>query len=199
LEIRGAGGILSANQHGFIRDIGYDMFAKLLEEEGKKLKGKGSETVSQKEENVEIDLQVSALIPYTYIEDDEIRILFYRKLSDAKDNETLDKIKAELTDRFGRLPPETQKLFEITYLRVKAQKLKLERVSEDVQYIYMYFSTYADFSKADIPKLISDYEDIIEFISGKSYAFKLRKNQETGASLEYISAFMEKLNFYLKL
>jgi len=119
-------------------------------------------------------------------------------LSDAKDNETLGKIKAELTDRFGRLPPETQKLFEITYLRVKAQKLKLERVSEDGQYIYMYFSDSADFSKSDIPKLINDYAEIIEFIRGKGYAFKLRKSQETGESAEYINVFMDKLNFYLK-
>ncbi|MDR2192442.1 MAG: transcription-repair coupling factor [Endomicrobium sp.] len=197
LEIRGAGAILSSNQHGFIRDIGYDMFSKLLEEEGKKVKGETFE--SQKEQACEIDLQAAALIPNTYIEDDEIRILFYRKLSDAKDNKKLEEIKAELIDRFGRIPSETQKLFEITSLRFKAQKLKLERVSEDNQYVYMYFSPSADFSKADISKLINDYTGVIEFISGKNYAFKLRKNQETGDSAQYINVFMDKLNFYLKL
>ncbi|MDR3112858.1 MAG: transcription-repair coupling factor [Endomicrobium sp.] len=196
LEIRGAGGILSANQHGFIRDIGYDMFAKLLEEEGKKVKG-GVDDKNQKEQNSEIDLQVCALIPDTYIEDEEIRILFYRKLSDASDNETIEKIKAELADRFGKLPPETQKLFEIALLRIKAQKLKIERVAEDNQYVYMYFSSSADFSKADISKLINDYEGIIEFISAKSYAFKLKKTQiqDSGA---YVAAFMDKLGFYFK-
>jgi transcription-repair coupling factor (superfamily II helicase) len=202
LEIRGAGGILSASQHGFVRDIGYDMFTKLLEEEGRKVRDgdkSSKESEDEKEKRSEIDLQVCALIPYAYIPDDEIRILFYRRLSDAQDNETLARIEAELKDRFGRLPQETRKLFEITALRFKAQKLKLERVSEDNRHIYMYFSDSADFSKADISKLIADYADVIEFIRGKSYAFKLRKNAETGDSPAYISAFMDKLNFYLKL
>ena len=176
LEIRGAGGILSANQHGFVRDIGYDMFAKLLEEEGKKIKG---ETFSEKKEsnNSEIDLQVSALIPQAYIEDDDIRILFYRKLSDADNYEDVEKVKSELIDRFGKLPEETQRLFDITELRLEAQKLDIERISEDNDYIYLYFSQNKDFSNADITKLIADYQKMIEFIMGKGYAFKLKRKR----------------------
>ncbi|MCL2334463.1 MAG: transcription-repair coupling factor [Endomicrobia bacterium] len=210
LEIRGAGGILSASQHGFVRDIGYDMFSKLLEEEGKKVKG---ETFAPEAgSNSEIDLQVSALIPQSYIEDDDIRILFYRKLSDAKDSRAVEKVQAELADRFGKIPQETQKLFEITKLRLEAEKLHIERIAEDNNYIYVYFSQTADFSKADIPKLITDYAKMIEFISGRdnvsrgnapgntsSYAFKLRKSGITGETPEFVRAFLGKLGFYLKV
>ncbi len=197
LEIRGAGGILSASQHGFVRDIGYDMFSKLLEEEGKKIKG---ETSGQTKEsnNSEIDLQVSALIPHTYIEDDDIRILFYRKLSDAADFETVEKVKNELTDRFGKIPQETQALFEITNIRLEAERLKIERIFEDTTYIYVYFSHDADFSNADLPKLISDYSGSIQFIAGKTYAFKLKKQANGESSLNYVKALLPKLNFYLK-
>ncbi len=197
LEIRGAGGILSANQHGFVRDIGYDMFAKLLEEEGKKIKG---ETFSAKKEsnNSEIDLQVSALIPQAYIEDDDIRILFYRKLSDADTYEDVEKVKSELIDRFGKLPEETQRLFDITELRLEAQKLDIERISEDNDYIYLYFSQNKDFSNADITKLIADYQKMIEFIMGKGYAFKLKKKEINEETISFIRSFLKKLVLYLK-
>ena len=196
LEIRGAGGILSANQHGFVRDIGYDMFSKLLEEEGKKIKG---ETFSgEKESNCEIDLQISALIPQGYIEDDDIRILFYRKLSEAKDYAAVEKVQSELSDRFGKIPDETKKLFEITVLRIEAEKLKIERISEDSNYIYVYFSTVADFSKADIGKLINDYSEMIEFLTGKSYAFKLKKGFIGTPAADFCRDFLKKLEFYLK-
>ncbi|MDR1941264.1 MAG: transcription-repair coupling factor [Endomicrobium sp.] len=198
LEIRGAGGILSKNQHGFVRDVGYDMFAKLLEEEGKKVKG---ETLTQekKSNDCEIDLQISALIPYSYIEDDEIRILFYRKLSDAKDFKTLESIKAELNDRFGKMPAETQTLFEIMSLRIKAAALNIERIFEDNAHIYAYFLPNADFSKADIARLIRDYDGIIEFMSSKTYAFRLKKSEAIGESILFIRTFLEKLPFYFKI
>ncbi|MDR2426878.1 MAG: transcription-repair coupling factor [Endomicrobium sp.] len=198
LEIRGAGGILSANQHGFVRDIGYDMFAKLLEEEGKKIKGK---TVEREKDLVcEIDLQISALIPDIYIENDDIRILFYRKLSNAKKAEDIENVKNELTDRFGKIPQETQKLFEIARIRLKAEKLKIERISEDNKYIYVLFSQNADFSNADIKKFINDYSDMIEFIMGKHYAFKLKKEKINGTIVDFIKTFLQKLEvLYIKV
>lgn len=195
LEIRGAGGILSASQHGFVKDIGYDMFAKLLEEEGRKIKGEKIKD-ELKVSETEIDLQVNALIPYEYISQEDIRILFYRKLSDAKSVEKLSTIENELTDRFGKLPAETKKLFEITKLRIKAENLKVERISEDSKYIYVFFSKNADFSKADISQLITDYSKMIEFIMGKHYAFKLNKVEINEKTIDFLNSFLQKLPKY---
>ncbi|MCA6079637.1 MAG: transcription-repair coupling factor [Endomicrobium sp.] len=197
LEIRGAGSILSSSQHGFIRDIGYDMFAKLLEEEGKKVKGDLSE--AQEKKNIVIDLQINALIPHKYIEDEDIRILFYRKLSDAQDIKAIEKIKSELLDRFGKIPDETQMLFEIMNLRIAAEKLNIERIAEDNSYIYMYFSQKADFSKADITKLTNDYLKTIEFTAGKYYVLKLKKDMIIANSLEYLKKFLSRLGFYIRV
>jgi len=191
LEIRGAGSILSSSQHGFVRDIGYDMFAKLLEEEGKKVKGDAVEP--QKNKNTIIDLQINALIPPTYIEDEDIRILFYRKLSDAQDIKAIENIKSELLDRFGKIPNATQMLFEITNLRLTAEKLDIERITEDNSYIYLYFS-----QKADITKLTNDYSKGIEFTAGKHYEFKLKKSMIDTNTVEYLKEFLSRLGFYIQ-
>jgi transcription-repair coupling factor (superfamily II helicase) len=196
LEIRGAGGILSSSQHGFIKDIGYNMFAKLLKEEGEKIKGNAVE--SQENKNTVIDLQINALILPTYIEAEDIRILFYRKLSDAQDIKAIENIKSELLDRFGKIPNETQALLEIMNLRLTAKKLDIERISEDNIYIYLYFSQKADFSKMDIIELTNDYPKTIEFIMGKYYAFKLKKNMIDTNTLEYLKKFLSRLGFYIR-
>jgi transcription-repair coupling factor (superfamily II helicase) len=189
LEIRGAGGILSKSQHGFVRDIGYDMFSKLLEEEGNKLKGNIIETDVCK--NTVIDLQVNALIPQDYICQEDIRILFYRKLFDADSQEIIDNIKVELLDRFGKIPKETQLLLKITNLRLFAQKLGIERISEDSKYLYIYFFKTLDFSNIDITKLINNYLGKIEFISTKKhYAFKVVKDMSNIDIIEYVQNFL---------
>jgi transcription-repair coupling factor (superfamily II helicase) len=191
LEIRGAGSILSSSQHGFVRDIGYDMFAKLLEEEGKKVKGDAVEP--QKNKNTVIDLQINALIPPTYIEDEDIRILFYRKLSDAQDTKAVENIKSELLDRFGKIPNGAQMLFEITNLRLTAEKLDIERITEDNSYIYLYFS-----QKADIAKLTNYYSKGMEFTAGKHYGFKLKKGIIDTNTVEYLKEFLSRLRFYIQ-
>ncbi|MDR1522497.1 MAG: transcription-repair coupling factor [Endomicrobium sp.] len=190
LEIRGAGGILSKSQHGFVRDIGYDMFSKLLKEEGNKLKGDGNITEIDDRENASIDLQVNALITQGYIPQDDIRILFYRKLSDADNQETIENIRSELLDRFGKIPQETKMLLNIAKLRLLAQKIGVERISEDSKYLYIYFFETLDFSKLDITKLINNYSNKIEFISGKNYAFKLIKNITNEDTVEYVKNFL---------
>ena len=152
----------------------------------------------QEMSNCEVDLNVAALIPQRYIEDDDTRIVFYRRLSDAEKSEEIEKIKSELNDRFGKIPQETQKLFEITALRIAAEKLNIERISEDGKYIYVFFSRQADFSKADIPGIINAYSDMIEFISAKAYGFKLKKSEINIASVDFISDFLEKLRVYMR-
>ncbi|MDR0823017.1 MAG: transcription-repair coupling factor [Endomicrobium sp.] len=197
LEIRGAGGILSANQHGFIRDIGYDMFVRLLDEEGGKLKEQGIIQEPQNENNIEINLSISALFPETYMESEEIRVLFYRKLAEAKDIETISAIKAEIIDRFGKLPQESESLFEIAALKLTARALDIESIFESNSIISICFSQKADFSNADFNKLLKDYAGKIEFIAGKQNAFRLKAPPESN-TIEYIKKVLKDLKFYLR-
>ncbi|MDR0977944.1 MAG: transcription-repair coupling factor [Endomicrobium sp.] len=196
LEIRGAGGILSSNQHGFIKDIGYEMFVKLLDEEGKKVKGSVPD-IREERKSISIDLFVNALIPDTYIEDENIRILFYRKLSNAVDKTALKDIKNELIDRFGKLPRETHMLLKIAELRIAAGRFNIESISEDNNYIYLYFCQESGVLKINFSKFVSDYADNIEFISGRHYAFKFKKSGILENSVDYIAGFLAKFGFYM--
>ena len=205
LEIRGAGGILSKNQHGFARDIGYDMFTRLIEQEGKKVKGIDAPTI---EENAcELNLNLNALIPDFYVEDEDMRILFYRRLTQAVSAKDVDDIEAEFKDRFGKIPQETRNLFDGVKTRIEAQKLSLERIWEDGRFLYFNFRKNADFSKADIGGLVKDFEGAIEFMQGKNYGFKLEKEKvfkkflagevSENLSLRWTDFFLQKLRIYL--
>jgi transcription-repair coupling factor (superfamily II helicase) len=89
-------------------------------------------------------------------------------------------------------------LFEIMNLRLTAEKLDIERIAEDNSYIYLYFSQKADFSKANITKLTNDYSKVIEFITGKYYAFKLKKDTTDINTVECLKEFLPRLGFYLR-
>jgi transcription-repair coupling factor (superfamily II helicase) len=195
LEIRGAGGILSAKQHGFVIDIGYDMFEKFLAEESKKIRG--DILVSKEKKYTILDLQVNSLISNEYVKDENIRILFYRKLSAVKYIKEVEDIKSEMVDRFGKIPKETQTLFEIVSLRLIAEKLNIERIFEDRNYIYLYFSKNLDFLKLNVTQFMTDYLQIVEFISDKQYAFKLKKNMIYTDTIRYLNFFLCRLNFYI--
>ncbi|MBO7610631.1 MAG: transcription-repair coupling factor [Elusimicrobia bacterium] len=196
LEIRGAGGILSAKQHGFVRDIGYEMFARLLEEEGHKVRG-----VPQKEDrkhNVEVDIYIDAYIPQDYIEDEDIRILFYRKISNIYVQEEIDEIRNELLDRFGKIPENVENLFKIAQIKINASKIFVERISEDKRFCYIYFRKDTNFDKIDSMRFITDYNSLVEFNRTDSFSFKLVKSKIYSNFIDYIIQFLKEFKKYMK-
>ncbi|MDR0485355.1 MAG: transcription-repair coupling factor, partial [Elusimicrobiota bacterium] len=181
LEIRGAGAILSANQHGFVRDIGYDMFVNLLEEEGSKIKEE-ADIPQEKERSAAINLKVSALLPSQYIPDENLRVLFYRKIAQASNLETIKTVKEEIVDRFGKMPKEAELLFEIAQIKLQAEKLNIESLDESETHIAVRFYKDADFSKFDFQKLIKSAISSIEFMQGRDFGFRLKKPLSDGKS-----------------
>ena len=111
LELRGAGEILGKKQHGFVRTIGLEMFFRLLEQAILELEG-------QKFTEKEVKVKTDAYIPYDYIEDENIRLSFYKKLADAKTEEQLQKLREELIDRFGPIPKEVEELFYVQRIKI---------------------------------------------------------------------------------
>jgi transcription-repair coupling factor (superfamily II helicase) len=112
LEIRGAGNLLGAEQHGHIAAVGFDTYMRLLQEAVAEMKGEPL----REELDVRIDLPVRAFIPV------------YRRVSNARDHSELDDIAVELRDRFGVLPVEVETLFGIARLRVTATRLGVTEV-----------------------------------------------------------------------
>jgi transcription-repair coupling factor (superfamily II helicase) len=134
LDIRGAGNLLGGEQSGFISEIGYETYQKILDEAIAELKQKEFKelyTEELKEEfvkdcQVETDLEI--LIPDEYVETSRERMNLYRELDQAETEETLLKIISDMTDRFGPVPETTQDLFNTIRLRQTAKKLGVEKV-----------------------------------------------------------------------
>jgi len=119
MEIRGTGNLLGAQQHGFIEEVGLDLYSKMLSEAVAELKG-------QKPPHfVPVNTQVDAplFIPKEYIPSTKMRIEFYQRLYMAPDENRISRIKAEMQDRFGTLPEEVSTL--ITYLRMRLAASKV--------------------------------------------------------------------------
>lgn len=124
LEIRGAGNLLGAEQHGHIADIGYEMYSAMLERainEEKALlnneKLPESSDYDYLKNDVKLSIDISANIPDTYISSSAIKIEMYQKLSNATDEEKLRDVTLELIDRFGNMPKEVENLISIIEIR----------------------------------------------------------------------------------
>lgn len=124
LEIRGAGNILGAEQHGHMLAIGFNLYAKLLRSAVKRLKG---EPVADRHE-ASVDIKVDAYIPDSYIADNDMKIDIYTRIRDARALDAVDSLASELTDRFGKMPPEVAGLLEVQALRVVCEGAGIKRV-----------------------------------------------------------------------
>ncbi len=129
LEIRGAGNLLGASQSGHIRSVGYDLYMEMLEKEIRRLKGEAF----LEEVDPEIHIELPAHLPRDYIEDSTLRLSFYKRLAKARDHEEVGRIRTELEDRFGPLPPEAESLLELMRIKVQLRRLRVKeaRLAED--------------------------------------------------------------------
>lgn len=125
LEQRGAGNILGAEQHGFIRTMGFETYSRLLEEAIREIRGE----VKEEKEPVEIRADLEAYLPDEYPGSEEQKLSLYRKLSKVGDEEGLAQLVEEILDRFGPLPEPARNLFGLVEVKVIAQDLGIQSVS----------------------------------------------------------------------
>ena len=136
MEIRGAGNLLGAQQSGFIMEMGFEMYQKIVEEAVAELKqeefGELFKEEAERPRPVETDTivetDVEALIPEVYVESDMERLDLYRRLYQARSMDDVQMMREEIGDRFGEYPPEVEHLFRIVELKVVASKLRFRKV-----------------------------------------------------------------------
>jgi transcription-repair coupling factor (superfamily II helicase) len=124
LEIRGAGNILGAEQHGHIAAVGFDAYARILAESVAEMKGE----VLPTEQELRIELPVKAFIPPGWVAQEALRLELYRRISLAGDHATLQQIRDETIDRYGALPEQVETLFAIASLRVTGLRLGVKEI-----------------------------------------------------------------------
>jgi transcription-repair coupling factor (superfamily II helicase) len=125
LEIRGAGNLLGAEQHGHIAAVGFDTYARLLKESVAEMKGEPL----PEEKEIRIDLPVKAFVPVGWVGQEALRLELYRNIATAGDHERLAEVRAEAEDRFGQLPAEVETLLAVASLRITCDRLAVTEVT----------------------------------------------------------------------
>ncbi len=172
MEIRGAGNLLGAQQHGHMEAVGYDLYLKLLAEAVSEQKG---ETPVPSEEDCVIDLPVSTHIPDSYIRDSSQRLDIYRRIADIRTEEDSLDVMDELIDRFGEPPETVQGLVDVALLRNMAASLGIREVKEQNGSLLLYPR------KLDLPlahKLSSALKGRVMISAGAKPYYAVRRDKK---------------------
>ena len=129
LEIRGAGEVLGDNQSGNMMEVGFQLYNEMLSEAVRSLKaGQEPDLLSPLSVTTEINLHAPALLPDAYCGDVHTRLSLYKRLATASMADQIDTLLEEITDRFGKLPPQGQTLFDVHRLRVLAKPFGVTKI-----------------------------------------------------------------------
>ncbi len=128
LEIRGAGELLGEEQSGQIQNIGFNLYMDLLEQAVKSLKEGKVLDLNTSFHGAEINLRIPAIIPDDYLPDVHMRLVLYKRIANASNQEALKDIQVEMIDRFGMLPDSLKNLFRQTELKLVADKLGIAKI-----------------------------------------------------------------------
>ncbi len=152
LDIRGAGNLLGGEQSGFIAEIGFEMYQKILDEAIRELKTTDFKDVFSAEldrkkdfvSDCTIDTDLEILIPDTYVENITERLSLYTQLDDINNDEELEIFAEDLRDRFGPIPPQVEELFTTLRCRRMACELGFEKLIMKNEQVRLYFISNPD-------------------------------------------------------
>ena len=147
LELRGAGNIMGAQQHGHMDSVGYDMYLKLLGEAVSEERGEPSKA---DDPDCLIDISVDAHIPEYYVESLTLRLDVYRRIADIRSVEDSGDVKAELRDRFGELPEAVEGLIDIALIRNKAHSMGVYEIRQNENAVQLFVKELKSPAVADL-------------------------------------------------
>lgn len=176
LEIRGAGNLLGAQQHGHMEAVGYDLYCKMLNEAVKSLKGEAAD----KQFDTTIELDVDAFIPPAYIPNEFQKLDIYKRIAVIENQEEREEMLEELIDRFGEPPRPVENLLSIALLKAKAHNCYYTEIKEYGEKIKFTFYFQSNINPANIEKLTEQHQGALRFIrDAKAPYFEYAKNHNT--------------------
>ncbi len=177
LEIRGAGNLLGAEQHGHMEAVGYDLYCKMLNEAVKHLKGE----LEEEPYTTTVDLNVDAFIPATYIPNEYQKLDIYKRIASIENEEEMDDMLEELIDRFGDVPKKVQQLLSIALLKALAHSAYVVSVEQKGEVYKFTMYEKAKVHVERIPALIEKFKGNLKFKVDTNPYFlyqKLSKNRK---------------------
>ena len=175
LEIRGAGNLLGARQHGHMEAVGYDLYCKMLNEAVKRLKG---EKVENDEFETNIDLKMDAFIPADYIPNEFQKLDVYKRIAEIETEPERDDMVDELIDRFGEPPQSVCNLLEIALLKAKAHDAYITAIVEKANQIRITMFPQAKVATDKIPDLLAVYQGKLRFVPETTPYFVYQQKEE---------------------
>ncbi|MCL1964347.1 MAG: transcription-repair coupling factor [Firmicutes bacterium] len=149
LEIRGAGNLLGAEQHGFLSAVGYDMYCKLMEETVREIRGEMGEAAAIE---TRVEYPVDAFLPAEYVPSDAQRLELYKRIASVDGREAAMDLVEEITDRYGDAPEQVELLMDIALLKAYCNKLGIDFVGYAAGQVKMRF---AEGASPDLTKLFA--------------------------------------------
>lgn len=193
LEIRGAGNMMGASQHGHMASIGYDLYCRMLEDTIKLIKGE----IDNEPVETTVELKVDAYIPSAYIKDEVQKIEVYKKIAAIDSYEDMIEIQDELEDRFSTIPSSVYNLMNISYIRSIGKKLGIEEIKERKNEVLFIFESQSRINEKVIKGLLRDYTRKIGLKMGDKPGFAYRLTDVKREDL--ISEIKELVQYMIKI
>lgn len=195
LEIRGAGNMMGAAQHGHMAAVGYDLYCRMLEDMVKLIKG----DIKQEPVETTVEIKIDAYIPGNYISDETQKIEVYKKIAAISSKEDMQEVQDELIDRFSDIPYSVLNLIKIAYMRSIAKRLGMEDIKQLKEEVILQFESHNRIEQDVIKGIVAKYKKNIIFKFGAekpTLGFKLLdvKKEDILRDLIDILEYMESLS-----
>ncbi|MGP3790691.1 transcription-repair coupling factor [Pseudomonas sp. B392_1p] len=174
LEIRGAGELLGEGQSGQIQAVGFTLYMEMLERAVKAIqKGEQPNLDQPLASGAEINLRVPALIPEDYLPDVHARLILYKRIASAEDEDALKELQVEMIDRFGLLPEPTKHLVRLTLLKLQAEQLGIVKIDVGPQGGRIEFAATTCVDPLTLIKLIQSQPKRYKFEGATLFKFQV--------------------------
>ena len=181
LEIRGAGNILGAQQHGFIEEVGFDLYCRLLEEAVAEVRQQAPPRAKME---IKIQTDLDLFIPETYIDDSNLRVELYRTISEIGDHEKLASFSEEIKDRYGPYPEAVKNLLNLAATRMLAYELGANKLVYQGGELSLEFPKERIFTRMEIEGWRKRVTGKMDFKSADGLKMRLRPERSGSESLK---------------